>query len=499
MDGVRRLGLWVAAVLIAAVLPGSAGFLEEDLYLPAVARVGGSQGSQWYTTVWFHNPGPGDADLTLSLLLRDQANLSPDQQVIRIPDGSTLMFGDALAELFGVESAAGALRVQATGPVVAGARIYNQTGPSVRESQGQLMPGIPAGFAIGPGESTDVPGVLQPGTGDFRSNFGLVETSGDGARVEVTLLDGGGASLASQRITLEPREVVQRSIAGLVPEGGLEVGRLRVSVVGDTGSVLVYGSAVANGQDSQDPTTLEMNLDPQRISGGGGDITAVHAGSGLTGGGSEGDVTLGIAPGGITAGHIGSDQVALGLKVGARVLRDVVTIEGGDGVTVSATGNTITIASDGATWRRLEAPLSATLTPTSAGTWTAGPDRLTLPTAGVWRVGYRVVAAVQNNGVSTSAAPVAVALADMGSQQVLRTTLSVIGLQLEVGSSNAAMLTVSGEAVVEVARSTPLAIAGRIATTDVALSILAHNVDLHPGLPSPDSASFLYAELVQGR
>lgn len=496
--------------LVVALLapPAAASFPDGELYIPAIGRGPGAAESQWYTTVWIYNPGDDVRDVTVSLLLRAESNAAPDQQQISVAAGATLLFPDVVAELFGLDSTAGALRLTSDGPIVAGARVYNQPGDTVRESQGQLMSALPGRLAIRAGESSDIPAVAQPSDGTFRSNFGLVETAGATADVLVTLYDADGVELATRRLSVGPYGALQRPLTSLGAAAEVTVGRLRIAVDGGDGAVLAYASAVANGTRSQDPTTLEMNFDAAAISSPAG-VTSVVAGAGLSGGGT-GDVALavrpgdGIAasadgvaiqPGGIRADHVAAGELVLGAKVGNTVLHDVVTLAAGDGVALSTTGNTVTITAQPAAADRIEVPVTGSIAATSAGSWVAGSDRLQLPAAGRWRVGYRVVARVQNFGVGTTSDPVTIALFDLGhGQQLIRGTLSVVGLQVGIGVTNRAMLTVAGESVIEFDAATDLVLAGRTSNSTVALTVLPHDVDLSPGLAAPDATSILYAE-----
>ncbi len=504
----KRYGSFVltgvmSALMVIGASTAGASFLGDDLYIPAVGRGPGASGSNWFTTVWFHNPGADEAMVTVSLLLRGQPNPTPEAQVFAVPAGSSVSFEDAINDLFGLDAASGALRIQSTEKIAIGARIFNQPGDTISESQGQFMAGIPARFAIVAGQIVEVPGILEPADETFRSNFGFVETSGSSAKVAVTLLDSTGAELGSKNYTLGPYAAFQRPLTNLAPDAIVERGILRFEVLGTSGAVLAYASAVANGVQSQDPTTLDMTLDPLVLGG----ITAIEAGPGLVGGGSEGVVLLQVLAGegievgtsgvsiadeGITADHIAPGELVLGAKVGTDVLTDVVTFEAGANVNVDADGNTVEISAFGCFGERQEAPITQALVAGSAGNWTAGNDRLDIPAAGRWRLGYRVLVEVHNSGLGTVSDPVNIALYDLTEQALVRTSLSVLGLQVDLGSRVYA--TVSGEAVIEVDQSTAIALVARTSRNETVVTVHPHDVDLSGNLPNPDATSFFYIE-----
>ena len=324
---------------LAAALPLWAGFAGTEVFLPSVGAAPGVAPAVWYTTVWVHNPTTARADVTFYLLER-QANLSPRTSTDSIPAGDTKRYDNAVETLFGVETF-GALRITSNVRIVVGSRIYSQPGTAIEDSTGQYFAAVPASFAIGAGESTEVIGgwQTQPAAGSaFRFNYGFVEITGSGTcQVTVTVKDSSGATLGSKTYTVRQWEQVQKGLRDEFPSISDDNVRLTVTVTSGSGRVIAFGSSVSNGM--QDPSTLEMayadSLLAENSSSGG--ISGVTAGAGLTGGGSSGTVTLAVGAGqGI---QVSADTVAL---ADAGVTKPKLSASGGtNGQMLSTNGSSL--------------------------------------------------------------------------------------------------------------------------------------------------------------
>ncbi len=169
--------------------------------------------------------------------------------------------------------------------------------------------------------------------------------TGGGTSGNVTLNVGAGAGITVDADTVS---VATNGITASMLQDSAAVKSLN----GLTGNVnLVAGSNVSITPSGQ---TITISATP---GGGGGDITAVNAGAGLTGGGTSGDVTLSVATGGITNtmladGSADSSKIADGSVGTADLANGAVTKEklsaggGTDGQVLKLSGGALTWGSD---------------------------------------------------------------------------------------------------------------------------------------------------------
>ncbi len=300
----------VLAVAVTATLAASeawAVFAGTEVFLPSVGRRPGAAGSQWYTTVWVYNPNPAAVNLTFYLLERDRDNSAPLIYNDTLPAGDVRRYDNAIWTMFARE-VFGALRIVATDKVIVNSRIYSVgAGGAQKDSVGQFFAAVPAAFAIGPGQRTQILGVWETSpsdTSEFRYNFGFVETTGANATVTVTVYDETGASIGANTYNLRPYEQKQFRFPTEFPSLSTTNARLQAEVTSGTGKVVVFGSGVANA--SNDPSTFEMSFDDTLLGAGG--LTAVAHDATLTGDGTPAS-PLGLANNAVTSAKIADGAV----------------------------------------------------------------------------------------------------------------------------------------------------------------------------------------------
>ncbi len=337
-----RHGVEVVLVLSACLLIAGAavaGFSGNDVFLPSVGRRPGVGSSQWYTTVWVYNPNPQPVDVTFTFLARDTVNTEPLAFNDVLDPGETRRYVNAVWTLFARE-AFGAVRVVSSDRVVVCSRIYSQSG-AVEDSVGQFFAGVPAGFAIGLGEKTQILGAYHlPPEGDpeFRYNFGVVETTGHDATVTVRAWSDQGTQWMMSSFQVRPYEQKQWSFEGFFQAAGsAENARVELEVTGGQGRIIAFGSLVANG--SQDPSTFEMQYRDELLGGGSGGLdTVAHDGT-LIGHGTQSS-PLGLADDAVTAGKLAEQTVVRSVNG----VRDAVILQGGSNVSITTAGDTLTIS-----------------------------------------------------------------------------------------------------------------------------------------------------------
>ena len=232
----------VAAPAAWAVNPGT------ELWVPAVARAEGAQGTHWMTDLTLHNPTGDTVAVDLHFLDRSATSPTPVVQSIDLAPGQTLQAEDVLATIFGMDLANGALRITADAAIAVTSRIYNNGGGG--GTYGQGVDAIPTTEALGEGRSTTIFGLSQGSSA--RTNVIVLDTTGEGSNLEVALIDGAGLELASTTLDLGPWGSMLESVATLFGMDAAADSSLKVTTV--TGSAVVMASRIDN--ITGDPSTL---------------------------------------------------------------------------------------------------------------------------------------------------------------------------------------------------------------------------------------------------
>ncbi len=361
---------------LGVAIPTLAGFASTEVFLPAVGRIPGQGGAQFYTTLWATNLTAAPQTFKFELLKVGQANPTPPSFTDTLQPGQTKVYENVVESKLGLANALGAGRVTSSGEIFVSERIYNvPPGADLGNTEGLFFAGVPKTFSISAGQSASIQGIDQGASENFRYNFALVETGGGSPTVNVQVFDGNGALLGQKSYPLQPYEQLQPGVGDVVPGISTTNARITATVTGGTGSVLLAGAQLAN--ESQDSSGFEMSFRDSLLgtSGGTAGVTSLNGltgaltlkpGNGIsitpsgssidiafTGGGGSGitsvthDASLTGAGTGASPLAIANGQVVRSLTVGPTMLHDAVTLAAGSNITLTPSGSTLTIASGG--------------------------------------------------------------------------------------------------------------------------------------------------------
>jgi hypothetical protein len=207
--------------------------------------------AHWKSDVRIYNAGATRTDATLTYYPQGAPG-SPRSTTISIDPGETKAINDFIATEFPMTGTAGSLVVStaSASSLVASARTYTDQGAN-KGTYGQFIP------AVTPDTSTSLGGrtlqVLQLEASDqFRSNIGLVETSGSPVSVEVSAVLPDSRVTPKTTYNLAANEFRQISLGVDFGLSNVYNVRVAVRVTSGTGKVTAYGSVI--DATTQDPT-----------------------------------------------------------------------------------------------------------------------------------------------------------------------------------------------------------------------------------------------------
>lgn len=218
--------------------------------VPVAAETIGSGGFSWRTELTLFNAGNESVNVTAKYLPTSGEN--GEMKTFAVAKGSSVVFANALHDLFAVESGAGAITFESLGATTApqlkvASRTFTN---SATGTYGQFVPDAPGGRVAA---TTYITALASNAA--FRTNIGLVNASSNAQNVTLTLFGANGSQVAVANVSVPAASFQQSGLTALFPAAtaSYDVLSLRISApVAD--AIFAYASVVDNR--TQDPIYL---------------------------------------------------------------------------------------------------------------------------------------------------------------------------------------------------------------------------------------------------
>jgi hypothetical protein len=264
---VTAVNLPSSVSLVTPVTPGGKNTPPPDsLILPAVGHANGAGGSLFESDVRLANVSAQTMKYLLNFTLAGtDGTQSGNSTQVQVEPGGTMALDDIMANFFGSSSAVGTLEIRpltsttatsafaSTGTVgqslttVVSSRTYNNTAAG---TYGQFIPAVPFAQFIAKASDSTQKQILSlqqiAQSAAYRTNFGLVEGSGEPVSVLLTVFDSAGNKVGEIPKSLAAGGFLQ--FDHILQDNGITLndGRIEVEVTSSTGRVTAYASVLDN-------------------------------------------------------------------------------------------------------------------------------------------------------------------------------------------------------------------------------------------------------------
>lgn len=203
--------------------------------------------AKWRSDLRVFNAAETAANATITFFPASNP-AAPMSKEITIPPGEILALDNVLRNFFGINDASGSATgsILVTTPlassIVATARTYADSDAG---TYGLFAPGVTPEESVGRGERSLHLLQLEQ-SADYRTNIGLVETSGRPASVEISLIQPDVKATGKYIVDLPANGFIQFPMSAFQVNSAVYNARVAVRVTSGSGRVSAYGSVVDN-------------------------------------------------------------------------------------------------------------------------------------------------------------------------------------------------------------------------------------------------------------